>query len=222
MPEPQRFRGKTIDIDALYFDGTNHADIKAFTGGGFEAVAPADRGDDPDAVAQLFSQRYGRWLPVKAHVWIARDPYGSSFPLETKLLNDAYEPVKPPAQVHTAVIDLHGKRNHPDYDPALNEEVVYVGRRQWWGADRVLDGHPLHNPFAVKRYGLHESLTRYADWLLGDTERVAIARSLCGLVLACWCVDTLPACHGLAIAAVADDDRGRIAMVLERARGGAR
>lgn len=121
---------------------------------------------------------------------------------------------------HTSVIDLHGKRNHPDYDPALNPRVVYVGRYQGWGAGRVLLGHPLGNPFGVKRYGLRESLVRYADWLIDNPERVALARSLRGLVLGCWCLDTRPACHGQIVAAIADGDRDRIAAVLEQAQGG--
>lgn len=120
----------------------------------------------------------------------------------------------------TVVIDLHGRRGHPAHDPALNPKVVYVGRRQWWGADRILEGHPLGNPYSVKRYGLHESLTKYADWLLSDTERVAVAKGLHGLTLGCWCLDTLPACHGLVVAAVADDDIGRIGAVLEQTRTG--
>jgi hypothetical protein len=27
---------------------------------------------------------------------------------------------------HTSVIDLHGRRNHPAYDPVLNPRVVYI------------------------------------------------------------------------------------------------
>lgn len=121
---------------------------------------------------------------------------------------------------HTSVIDLHGRRDHPAYDPDLNPRVIYVGRYQGWGAGRILPGHPLGNPFGVKRYGLHESLVKYADWLLGSPKRVAIAKELHGLTLGCWCVDTRPACHGLIVAAVADDDYGRIAAVLEMARMG--
>lgn len=122
---------------------------------------------------------------------------------------------------HTLVIDLHGRRDTA-YDPALNQRVIYIGRRQWWGADRILEAHSLGNPFSVKRYGLHESLVQYADWLLGNPERTAIAKSLHGLTLGCWCLDTLPACHGLVVAAVADGDLGRIGVVLERARSGAK
>lgn len=120
----------------------------------------------------------------------------------------------------TSVIDLHGRRNHPAYDPDLNPNVIYIGRYQGWGAGRILLGHPLGNPFGVGKYGLHESLVKYADWLLGDARRVAIARELHGKILGCWCVGTRPACHGLIVAAVADDDLTRIATVLELARGG--
>jgi hypothetical protein len=121
---------------------------------------------------------------------------------------------------HTSVIDLHGRRGHPAYDPALNPRVVYVGRRQWWGADRILDAHPLGNPYSVKRYGLHKSLAKYADRLLGNAELGAVAKALHGLTLGCWCLDTLPACHGLIVAAVADGRIDDISGVLKLARGG--
>lgn len=124
-------------------------------------------------------------------------------------------------RTYTSVIDLHGRRDDPAYDPALNPDVIYIGRRQWWGRDRVLEAHPLANMFSVGKYGLHESLLRYTDWLLGDDERVAIAKALCGRVLACWCVDTRPACHGLVVGAVAEGRPWRIEAVLEAARGGA-
>ncbi|NUQ98259.1 MAG: DUF4326 domain-containing protein [Streptomyces sp.] len=119
--------------------------------------------------------------------------------------------------MRTTVIDLHGRRDHPAYDPALNPNVIYIGRYQGWGAGRILLGHPLGNPFSVKRFGLYESLVKYADWLFSDAERVVLARSLRGKTLGCWCLDTRPACHGLIVAAVADDDLGRIAAVLELA-----
>lgn len=123
--------------------------------------------------------------------------------------------------MRTSVIDLRGRRNDPLYDPALNPDVIYVGRRQHWGPGRILPAHPLGNPFGVGKYGLHESLVKYADWALADQERIELARSLRGRVLGCWCLSTRPACHGLVVAAVADNDLDRIGVVLELARGGA-
>lgn len=137
-----------------------------------------------------------------------------------ELSNEVGARLVPPSP--TSVIDLHGRRNHPTYDPALNPNVIYIGRYQGWGAGRVLLGHPLGNRFGVKRFGLHESLVKYADRLLSNAERVAIARSLRGKTLGCWCLDTRPACHGLIVAAVADDDYDQIAVVLELAQGGVR
>lgn len=121
---------------------------------------------------------------------------------------------------HTSVIDLHGRRGHPAYDPDLNPNVIYVGRYQGWGAGRILHGHPLGNPFGVKRYGLHESLVKYTDWFTGNPGRVALATTLRGKTLGCWCIDTRPACHALIVAAVADDRPDDIQTVLELARRG--
>lgn len=92
MTEPQRFRKKPIEIEAICFDGTNYAEIETFTGGAFEPVAPADRGDDPEVVATVFNPRYGARIPVKVGMWIARDAHGF-FPVKAEVLNDAYEAV---------------------------------------------------------------------------------------------------------------------------------
>lgn len=89
----------------------------------------------------------------------------------------------------TAVINLRGRRDNPDFDPDLNPNVVYLGCRQWWGTGRLLEGHPLGNPWArqMKRLGRDEALRRYSEWLPTVPGLDAILESLRGKTLACWC-----------------------------------
>lgn len=113
----------------------------------------------------------------------------------------------------TTVIDLHDRRDHPDYDPDLNSNIVYVSRRQWWGPGRLLEGHPLRNPHTVdspcRARGCHgtihtreESIAAYCGRLIAHPELLAQVPVLRGRVLACWCTPQL--CHGHVLAALAE------------------
>lgn len=95
MSEPQRFRTRAAAIEAIPFDGDNHNEIIAFTFGCFDTIDPADCEDDPEAIAQVFYQRYGIWIPVKAGMWVARDDYGY-YPIRAEKLAEKYEPADDP------------------------------------------------------------------------------------------------------------------------------
>lgn len=103
----------------------------------------------------------------------------------------------------TTVINLKGRRDDPAFDPALSPDVVYVGNRQWWGRGRLLDGHPLGNPFRVKKLGRDEALRLYREWLPTVPGLEALLEQLRGKALACWCVEPgrEVACHCHVIAA---------------------
>lgn len=85
------------------------------------------------------------------------------------------------------VINLHGLRGHPDFDPDLNADVVYLGRCQFWGPGRLLPAHPLANNFSVKKYGRPLALRLYRDGLVGRPDLDKQLRLLVGKTLACWC-----------------------------------
>lgn len=104
----------------------------------------------------------------------------------------------------TLVIDLHDRRDHPDYDPDLNPNVIYVSRRQWWGRGRLLDAHPLNNPprNSVKRLGSHEAaVAAYCRHLLDKPGLLRLVPTLHGRTLGCWCAPQL--CHAHVLAALA-------------------
>lgn len=119
---------------------------------------------------------------------------------------------------HTTTVSL---KDHRDWRvDGLPAGVVYVGRACYQGGWR-LPAHPLGNPYTVKKYGLYHSLARYARWVVSDPKLVAVAESLRGSVLACFCLDGDP-CHALIAAAVADGRLDDVQRVLELARGGGR
>ena len=104
-----------------------------------------------------------------------------------------------------AVVSLRGRLGDPALDPALNPDVVYVGRRQWWGPGRLLDGHRLANPYSVARHGRTEALRLYRARLATLPDLAELLVALHGKTLACWC--TPAPCHADVIAELLDDDR---------------
>lgn len=125
----------------------------------------------------------------------------------------------------TTVINLHDRRDHPDYDPDLNPAVVYVSRRQWWGPGRLLDEHPLKNPHLVDKpcraRGCHgivhtreEAVAAYGRRLLNNPDLLAEVPALRGKTLGCWCAPEL--CHAHIVAALAEVSPVEIRAVLQR------
>lgn len=123
----------------------------------------------------------------------------------------------------TTVINLHDRRDHPDHDPALNPNVVYISRRQWWGPGRLLDEHPLKNPHLVDKpcraRGCHgivhtrvEAIAAYGQRLLAHPDLLALVPALRGRTLACWCAPEL--CHAHFLAVLAETPELEIRRVL--------
>lgn len=104
--------------------------------------------------------------------------------------------------VTTRVINLHGRRDDPEFDPDLNPDVVYLGNRQWWGRGRLLDGHPLANPYRISKYSREVALAMYRRDLLARTDLEEQLDALRGRVLACWCKPLV--CHCDIVAAEID------------------
>lgn len=125
----------------------------------------------------------------------------------------------------TTVINLHDRRDHPDYDPALNPNVIYVSRRQWWGPGRLLDNNALRNPHLVDkpcrargcRGVIHtrvESVAAYGRRLLAHPDLLAQVPALRGRTLACWCSPEL--CHAHVLAVLAETPELEMRAVLQR------
>lgn len=125
----------------------------------------------------------------------------------------------------TLVINLHARRDDPDYDPDLNPNVIYVSRRQWWGPGRLLDEHPLKNPHLVDKpcrtRGCHgivhtrvEAVAAYCRRLLAHPELLALVPELRGKTLGCWCAPEL--CHAHILAVLAETPELELRPTLQR------
>ncbi|WP_458089363.1 DUF4326 domain-containing protein [Streptomyces malaysiensis] len=103
----------------------------------------------------------------------------------------------------TEVVSLKGCIR--EYGPRLErapQGLVYVGR-PWTLGGWDLPGHPLANPFSLKRYGTPEAaVAAYLRLLLRRPDLVAQAVRLRGATLGCWCAPAL--CHAHILAEVAD------------------
>lgn len=87
-----RFRKKPVVIEAVLFDGANHAEVSAFTEGNFCAVDPEDRGDDPEVTANVFDILHSTWVGVKDGQWVIRGVRGEFYPCDPDVLAETYEP----------------------------------------------------------------------------------------------------------------------------------
>jgi hypothetical protein len=126
--------------------------------------------------------------------------------------------------VTTLVIDLHDRRDHPDYDPDLNPNVIYVSRYQFWGPGRVLLAHRLGNPHLVDKpcraRGCHgvlhtreEAIAAYCRRLLAHPDLLALVPALRGKTLGCWCAPKL--CHAHILAVLAETPELEMRRVLQ-------
>lgn len=90
---PQTFRKRPVEIRAIRFDGANHAEVEAFAPGCFEAVAPEDRVEDPEIVAQVWDRLHGTWVGVKVGHWVVEGVRGEFYPIDPDVLAETYEAV---------------------------------------------------------------------------------------------------------------------------------
>ena len=97
----------------------------------------------------------------------------------------------------TTVVNLRGHRD----DPAF-ADVVYVGRALTMGGWR-LKASTLANPYRVGRDGTPaDVLAKYEARLMSRPDLRALAKSLHGRRLGCWCAPN--PCHADVIAMFAD------------------
>lgn len=62
---PKKFRKMPVEIEAVQWDGDNAAELTEWTGGAFSEIDPEDRGDNPDATAELYVDANGVRLGIE-------------------------------------------------------------------------------------------------------------------------------------------------------------
>ena len=83
-------RKKPITVKAIQFDGTNAAEIEAFTRGSFHLL-PAPHPNDPDIVAEVWDKLHGTWVGVKVGNWIVCGPAGEHYPVDDGIRQVTYD-----------------------------------------------------------------------------------------------------------------------------------
>lgn len=89
--EPQRYKSKPVEIDAIQWNGKNSAAVDDFTEGGFNV------GTDEDGLwAEVYDYLQTTWVPVNLHDYIIKGTQGEFYPCASSVFQRKYEPVETP------------------------------------------------------------------------------------------------------------------------------
>jgi len=90
-----RYRKRPVEVDTCRWDGDNEAELRCFTGGNFNKLAPEDRDrcDDPDATGEVFDRLHSTWVLVYTGDSIIRGVQGEFYPIRADVLDETYERV---------------------------------------------------------------------------------------------------------------------------------
>lgn len=88
---PETFRRRPIDVEAVQWTDTNADALAAFAGHRFMTIDPEDRIDDPDATASLLESAHESWALLVPGDWVVKR--GDDFAvLMSEEFTDLYEP----------------------------------------------------------------------------------------------------------------------------------
>lgn len=87
---------RPVTVQGVPFNGSNFAEIQAFTGAGYFIQTdprsdPRARAGHTDVVAEVFNTQYGEWIPVRVGQWIMRGVVGEFYPVDLDVLHGGYE-----------------------------------------------------------------------------------------------------------------------------------
>ena len=106
----QRFRTKTVEIEAVRFTGDNFDELYEWTKGNFR---PTTRDDDTQPPGQVYDFLHTTWINVETGQWIVRGAKGEYYPCDDETFHWKYEEVTPQLSAETIKVN-------EDY----NEEVL--------------------------------------------------------------------------------------------------
>lgn len=89
----QKFRTKPVEIEAILFTGDNVYEIDVWSNGCFNELSLEDRGDDPEATAEVFDILHSTWILVKPGQWIIKGAKGEFYPCDPETFAWKYEEV---------------------------------------------------------------------------------------------------------------------------------
>lgn len=68
---PQTFRRRPAEIEAVQWTGSNADELRAFAGSDFDTIDPEDRIEDPDQDAQLLVEA-SHWVGIRPGEWVLK------------------------------------------------------------------------------------------------------------------------------------------------------
>src|SRR5687768_16712957 len=88
-----KFRKRPVEIEAVQWTGDNEEELIGFTSNQFQALAPEDRSDDPEATGSVFDVLHSTWVLVYPGQWVIKGVKGEFYPIAEDVLAETYEPV---------------------------------------------------------------------------------------------------------------------------------
>ena len=87
-----RLQRKPAMVHAVPFNGSNYAEIQAFTGEGmFMQVEPRQIPGDGVMVAEVYNVLHAQWVGVFVGQWIVRGLVGELYPIDDHVAQAGYE-----------------------------------------------------------------------------------------------------------------------------------
>lgn len=91
MPEIEEWRKRPIVIRMLEWDGSNEGQLAEFAGGGFHAVDPCDRIEDPEITGEVWDKLHGTWVGVKTGQCVVEGVLGEHYPLDPEARKASFD-----------------------------------------------------------------------------------------------------------------------------------
>lgn len=72
MTQPDRYRHRTPEVEAVQWTGSNADALRAFAGADFDEIELDDRTEDPDETAAVREAAHGTWRGLKPGDWVVK------------------------------------------------------------------------------------------------------------------------------------------------------
>lgn len=93
MEQPETYRSKPTEIQAIRWTGDNVNAVQRFARDCFFALSDQERrnADDPTATAMVYDRIHSTWILVHTDQWIIRGTKGEHYPCDPEVFAEKYE-----------------------------------------------------------------------------------------------------------------------------------
>ncbi len=89
--QPQKYRSKVVEVEAIQWNGKNFADVNRFAEEGFNS------GSDEDGLwAEVYNHLTQAFIPVHLQEFVVKGTHGEFYPCNPQVFKDKYDPVETP------------------------------------------------------------------------------------------------------------------------------